>query len=185
MARRGGVSDAALQAARPERQMSAFAAIGDSASSGLPDRPASPRRSSPRVLAIDASHLGGCLDLGFLGSRPFRREVPDGTYWILLDFLGFSRLNLDFSMGYADFSQAGFFARLAPRDVSRARRRASLSACGTAWSLMGEDLTAISDFLQAFVVRGARSASTWSAAKRRMPVLREKARGNPRDLRKS
>jgi len=33
-----------------------------------------------------------------------------------LDFLGFSRPNRDFSMGYAAFSQAAFFARRVPRD---------------------------------------------------------------------
>jgi hypothetical protein len=42
--------------------------------------------------------------LVFLGSSPFRPETPDYERWINLDFLGFPRLNLDFSMGYAGFS---------------------------------------------------------------------------------
>jgi hypothetical protein len=39
--------------------------------------------------------------LGFLSSSPFRRESPACEPWIVLDFLGFSRPNLDLSMGYA------------------------------------------------------------------------------------
>jgi hypothetical protein len=50
--------------------------------------------------------LGGGLTihpgLGFLGASPFRYESPDFGGWISLDFLGFSRANRDFSMGYAD-----------------------------------------------------------------------------------
>jgi hypothetical protein len=54
--------------------------------------------------------LGGSCDtgavdrLGFLVSWLFRRETPDHAYWILLDFLGFSRQNRDFSMGCTAFS---------------------------------------------------------------------------------
>jgi hypothetical protein len=55
--------------------------------------------------------LGGGLsiqsdrsDFGFLGTSPFRCETPDYEGWISLDFLGFSRPNRDFSMGYADKS---------------------------------------------------------------------------------
>jgi len=49
--------------------------------------------------------------LGFLGAIAFRREGPVYGGWIFLDFLGFSRLNRDFSMGYEarggeDFSRA-------------------------------------------------------------------------------
>jgi hypothetical protein len=35
-------------------------------------------------------------------------------YWISLDFLGFSRPNLDLSMGYTRFSAEGFFCALFP-----------------------------------------------------------------------
>jgi hypothetical protein len=39
--------------------------------------------------------------LGFLGPWSFRCEDPAYEGWISLDFLGFSRPNLYFSMGYA------------------------------------------------------------------------------------
>ena len=35
----------------------------------------------------------------FLGSGPFAVKGAVSTYWILLDFLGFSRLNPDLPMG--------------------------------------------------------------------------------------
>jgi hypothetical protein len=41
------------------------------------------------------------VGLGFLGGWLFAAKAPDYAYWILLDFLGFSRPNRDFSMGYA------------------------------------------------------------------------------------
>jgi hypothetical protein len=40
------------------------------------------------------------IRLGFLGPDPFRCEDPHNEGWIVLDFLGFSRPNRDFSMGY-------------------------------------------------------------------------------------
>jgi hypothetical protein len=52
-----------------------------------------------------AGRDAGQVDLGFLGPLPFRSERPALVGWILLDFLGFSRPNRDFSMGYADFSR--------------------------------------------------------------------------------
>jgi hypothetical protein len=39
--------------------------------------------------------------LGFLDSSLFRCEDPNYEGWISLDFLGFSRPNLDLSVGYA------------------------------------------------------------------------------------
>jgi hypothetical protein len=42
------------------------------------------------------------LHLGFLGASPIRFEIPNYSYWIFLDFLGFSRSNRDFSTGYAE-----------------------------------------------------------------------------------
>jgi hypothetical protein len=41
------------------------------------------------------------IRLGFLGPWPFRCEDPAYEHWIVLDFLGFSRPNRYFSMGYA------------------------------------------------------------------------------------
>jgi hypothetical protein len=52
------------------------------------------------------------IRLGFLGAWPFRHETQAFGYWISLDFLGFSRPNRDFSMGYTTFFFAGrIFAR--------------------------------------------------------------------------
>jgi hypothetical protein len=49
--------------------------------------------------------------LGFLGLRPFCLETVVFRYWILLDFLGFSRQNQDFSMGYDRFIKKTVFSR--------------------------------------------------------------------------
>jgi hypothetical protein len=54
------------------------------------------------------------IRLGFLGSWPFRREIPIQTCWIILDLLGFSRPNRDFSMGYTDKSAESFSSRFFP-----------------------------------------------------------------------
>jgi hypothetical protein len=45
----------------------------------------------------------------FLAPRRFGLKTPVFEGWIHLDFLGFSRPNRDFSMGYAGFSRAEFF----------------------------------------------------------------------------
>jgi hypothetical protein len=54
--------------------------------------------------------------LGFLWRSPFRGESPSPEAWICLDFLGFSRQNRDFSMGYADFSPNQFSRALPWRE---------------------------------------------------------------------
>jgi hypothetical protein len=56
--------------------------------------------------------LARAIHLDFLGGSRFGREIPDSDYWISLDFLGFSRPNLDFSMGYMDKSVELFFSAL-------------------------------------------------------------------------
>jgi hypothetical protein len=59
--------------------------------------------------------------LGFLGSGRFGFKHPAFEAWISLDFLGFSRPNRDFSMGYADFSLNDFSqASLASRGGTEA-----------------------------------------------------------------
>jgi hypothetical protein len=50
----------------------------------------------------------GLVRLGFLGAGRFAAGTLGNGYWILLDFLGFSRPNRDFSMGYAGFSREEF-----------------------------------------------------------------------------
>jgi hypothetical protein len=59
-------------------------------------------------------------DLGFLGGSLFLRKTQDYEGWKSLDFLGFSRPNLDLSMGYAGFS-GNFF--LAPFVAAKAPSR--------------------------------------------------------------
>jgi hypothetical protein len=44
----------------------------------------------------------------FLASARFLEKAPVYGGWILLDFLGFSRLNLDLSMRYTDLSAKSF-----------------------------------------------------------------------------
>jgi hypothetical protein len=53
--------------------------------------------------------------LDFLDSRGFDAKPPISDYWILLDFLGFSRPNHDLSMGYARFSRVKFSPPFSPR----------------------------------------------------------------------
>jgi hypothetical protein len=50
----------------------------------------------------------GPVDLGFLGPGRFAAKALDSERWISLDFLGFSRPNRAFSMGYAAFSRDNF-----------------------------------------------------------------------------
>src|ERR1700728_175126 len=55
----------------------------------------------------------GRSDLGFLGVSPFRCETQG--LWVLA-FLGFSRPNRYFSMGYADKSEKNFSSRFCRRE---------------------------------------------------------------------
>jgi hypothetical protein len=85
--------------------------------------------------------------LGFLGSRPFRFEDPAFERWILLDFLGFSRPNPGFSMGYADFRGTNFsralsWRREVPGMGAGGRGHAEAQDCS--WG----KLNPASDFLQ-------------------------------------
>jgi hypothetical protein len=67
--------------------------------------------------------IGAVDRLGFLGSWLFRCENPDYEGWISLEFLGFSRPNRDFSMGYADFWRKKISRALLP--LGRRRRDGS------------------------------------------------------------
>jgi hypothetical protein len=61
--------------------------------------------------------------LGFLGSPRFAAKTLEYRYWIYLDFLGFSRADRDFSMGYADKSEKLFsFPLLVSRPSHRKDR---------------------------------------------------------------
>jgi hypothetical protein len=59
----------------------------------------------------------------FLDRHGFAPESPENKAWISLDFLGFSRLKRDFSMGYARFFATKNFSR-----PFAAGRRASTGA---------------------------------------------------------
>jgi hypothetical protein len=49
-----------------------------------------------------------------LAPSRFAAKTPVCPYWILLDFLGFSRQNRDLSMGYTGFSLEIFSSRFVP-----------------------------------------------------------------------
>ena len=57
----------------------------------------------------------------FLAAGCFAAKRPDYAYWILLDFLGFSRQNRDLSMGYETFSAKNFSRPLPRRRERRGR----------------------------------------------------------------
>jgi hypothetical protein len=87
------------------------------------------------------------IHLGFLGPWPFRCENPVHEGWIVLDFLGFSRSNQDFSMGYAARNTETFFSALFPSVERRHNERVCLGhaeAPDCSWS----KLNLVSDFLQ-------------------------------------
>ena len=75
--------------------------------------------------------------LGFLGPGRFAAKTPADECWIVLDFLGFSRQNLDFSMGYEDFSGKNFSLSLSVGAETPEREPAVL-ACGRAGLFMGQ-----------------------------------------------
>jgi hypothetical protein len=87
--------------------------------------------------------------LGFLEAGRFAAKIPENDYWILLDFLGFSRQNRDFSMGYADLGRKIFLASFSARDEWNVRveamRKGGICSCGKT--------SLISDFRQSIAVR--------------------------------
>ena len=58
-----------------------------------------PRAAEEGRQAIGTAELAA-IRLGFLGRRPIRAEDAANAGWIVLDFLGFSRPNRDFSMDW-------------------------------------------------------------------------------------
>jgi hypothetical protein len=60
------------------------------------------------------------MSLGFLGAWPFRKGFHDLSG---LDFLGFSRPKLDFSMSYADSHAENFSSRFLPEREPRQNER--------------------------------------------------------------
>jgi hypothetical protein len=76
------------------------------------------------------------VNLGCLGTGQFSAKTKDFRYWILLDFLGFSRLERDFSMGYTAFSGKDFSKALL-YGVGAPERRITILACGRAGLFIG------------------------------------------------
>jgi hypothetical protein len=109
-------------------------------------------------------------DLGFLGSSRFAAKTPDFGGWILLDFLGFSRENLDLSIGYADFSQFFLFPFLATDPPERrspfgARKgRSCSSAQPNPLRIFRKKLLALVMMLDLFFRQGRPRASHHAAA---------------------
>src|ERR1700677_668553 len=95
---------------------------------------------------------GSAIPLDFLGLWPLRCEDPLMRGCISLDFLGFSRQTIDFSMGYEAQSAAKFIARFF-RGVEKRR-----SGSPRSWHMEAQDcswgkLNLIPVFLQLIVVR--------------------------------
>jgi hypothetical protein len=73
--------------------------------------------------------------LGFLGPRRFAVKIPVYEGWISLDFLGFSRQNLDFSMGYERKALENISRALPPGGAALKWERAGTAdAEGPNWS---------------------------------------------------
>ena len=93
----------------------------------------------------------GPVDLGFLGASPFLCESPGYVCWISLDFLGFSRQNLDFSMGYEESSR--YFFRMGFSRRSEASERATrIQGHAEGPDSSRGKLSPFSDLLQSIVV---------------------------------
>jgi hypothetical protein len=88
-------------------------------------------------------------DLGFLGASPLCCEYP--RFWGL-DFLGFSRANRDFSMGYADKSEKVFFIPLFVA-VKEPSQRLAHDLAWRRTDCSWRKLNTISDFLQDVAAR--------------------------------
>jgi hypothetical protein len=92
----------------------------------------------------------------FLAHGPLTAKALVYEGWKSLDFLGFSRPNRDFSMGYADFSLKEISRALLPTTAASAGWARAFSACVSA-GLFIVEVNPFSDFLQLIAVE-ARSA---------------------------
>jgi hypothetical protein len=89
--------------------------------------------------------------LGFLGPWLFRFENPDSGGWNSLDFLGFSRMNPDLSMGYTGFSLKIFSVTLLPLGTSKRRTGKATGEAMRSEKCASIELNLYSDFLQSNV----------------------------------
>jgi hypothetical protein len=92
-----------------------------------------------------ASAFGGRSPavLGFLGTIAFRCEGPVHGGWIVLDLLGFSRQNLDLSMGCEASAEEIFLAALPLSERPPERSRACFWPMRKAGLVMGESVTCL------------------------------------------
>jgi hypothetical protein len=67
-----------------------------------------------RLAGVDCGFQSDRPDLGFLGLRHLAAKIQVNSYWISLDFLGFSRPKPAVSMGYAGFSLKEISRALSP-----------------------------------------------------------------------
>ncbi len=98
--------------------------------------------------------------LGFLGPGHFAAKTPVDECWIVLDFLGFSRPNLYFSMAYEAFSGKNFSLSLSGSAETPEREPAEGQDCS--WG----KLNLFSDFLQEITARA--KTSTYCSEARRL-----------------
>jgi hypothetical protein len=86
-----------------------------------------------------------------LAQSRFAMKTPIYRYWFFLDFLGFSRPNLDLSIGYGDLRAKKFRCPFPGVDRSPARER-TVEAMRKAQDYSCVELNTIADFLQSIVV---------------------------------
>ena len=85
-----------------------------------------PRAAEEGRQAIGTAELAA-IRLGFLGRRPIRAEDPAQAGWIVLDFLGFSRPNRDFSRDWRGVDAGTISFWSVPRGSADAGARAVLA----------------------------------------------------------
>ena len=112
------------------------------------------RRSSWRRPA------GQSTNFGFLDAWAFWREDPVFGGWKSLDFLGFSRPNRDFSMGYAGLFVEKFSHGPSPALREAPGREPAVEAMRKTRNCSWGELNLASDFLQGIVVPAVSSAGT-------------------------
>jgi hypothetical protein len=92
-----------------------------------------------------------------LAPSHYAGKTPNYDYWILLDFLGFSRQNRDLSMGYAERT-AEDISHALPRIESAGTRAGGLGMWMEPDCSLGKP-TRISDSLQSIVALATSSAT--------------------------
>jgi hypothetical protein len=81
----------------------------------------------------------------FLARGSFAVKTPDHEGLISLDFLGFSRSNLDISMGYGGFLPEGFFSALFPGGFAAPGREPTVEAMRKGSIVHAGELNLVSD----------------------------------------